>query len=1465
MKKKLLSILLSLSMVLSSVSMNAFTVFADETDDVTEIPAIEELPAEDSLPEELSEPSAKEIISEETGSAEVIQSEEISEEEQEEIELVEETEKIMPALSGGEAAPWEDDFEGTVMELTQEDPVTVTPDSNIRYYWFSFVAEEDVQYEFSSSYDTASGLEEPDTCAYLFDSEGMEKGDDDDSGSGYQFSFASDLTAGETYYLKVFLYNDPSVSADFTVSVGQSASPVEIQTVYNFPEYTPLGLPIELEHIAADILYSDGSVRYYKYYEEDLHGDFLDYAYDSLDFSSEGVYPVEIIFGNLSANLDIHVVSWDELDLQTLSVGNTNLDIYPEYTYAAFTAPSTGFYEFSTYSDDISRVKLLSEDAIPDSAVYEGNEHLIDYEYNYGHDELYVEGNLTQGKVYLLQIYPNKETSITVTTSKLKEVTSVTASISGTAYLNHNFDSLTYSIVYKDGSKETGTITDVDPNGSYKTAKGSRLKLEIDYSTFIAENYDEYPQAGPADLEITCNGLSTVVPVTITPRVEGLYAKAVTMKGESETIDIPAVEDPSGGTKETLNTYFVKITPSVTTQYECVHENSFYHWVYLYDDNDRLLTEKKPLLEAGKSYLLAVMHYGDIEEGTVTIRKARIATGMTINEAPSQITSPYQLTDAVEVEITYDNGETETRNPFNSEGMDYDTFDFSLYRQVTEDGEPVWEKIGSYYSNIDDYGSGIYKYVLTMDNVSAEFTFEYSDSESLSELSIVVPQVFDGYIDKIRVKAVYGEDVREANIMRYENEYGTYLDWTLSNVTEGYDIDLDWVNATGTEYLPAGTYSLDVSLDGVEVDANFEVLTIDEAFPALEFGSNQLTPENEIDMYSFVPEESGLYRFDTHNDFLTVYDDVGYSLIRVMSCPGSGIVELEAGRPYRLAVSYVDDAEEYTLDISYANAVEDLQVFLNKTLYGGVQNVAEADIMISYTDANGDDHEYRGCDTDPNGYNLLFYYVQDENGNDVDSLEPDETYELRYNLAGKESFLYFTTDAPSNALPDLLNLSSLEITPTTHDVYRIETEEDLPVSLTADNTFVRINIFDENYNCVLEDEYIFHEEEMKFDLPAGNYFIDICSCTNGTGTLYIKGGNKLEILEQPQYVTAGVNTKVSFHVEAKNAASYQWEYSKNGSTWYKSSASSAKTDTISITVSKSNCANVYRCKVTGTDGKIIYSESAGINLIPGAVINEQPEVITTTDPGESVTFHIDADNVMSYQWQYSKNGTNWYNTSASGNKTDTMTITLNSNNRNNIYRCKLTGLDGNTVCSKSCCAIVLNSQPEDVLYVAGQSVSFSVSGDTIESYQWQYSKDEGATWYNSGATGNTTDTLTLTAKSTNKNTIFRCKITNSLGVAGYSNYAGFTNGLTILTQPSNATATVGEKAVFTVEAANVASYQWYYTKNGTNWYKSSASGSTGKSLTITVSSSNVSNKYRCLLTGSDGKTLYTNTAGVITG
>lgn len=90
------------------------------------------------------------------------------------------------------------------------------------------------------------------------------------------------------------------------------------------------------------------------------------------------------------------------------------------------------------------------------------------------------------------------------------------------------------------------------------------------------------------------------------------------------------------------------------------------------------------------------------------------------------------------------------------------------------------------------------------------------------------------------------------------------------------------------------------------------------------------------------------------------------------------------------------------------------------------------------------------------------------------------------------------------------------------------------------------------------------------------------------------------ILEQPQSYIGPAGGNANFTVNAENVAAYQWETKKKTSEqWGNSGISGNKTDTIHPAISAAYTVYEYRCKITGIDNSVIYSDVVDITIVEG--------------------------------------------------------------------------------------------------------------------------------------------------------------------------------------------------------------------------------------------------------------------------
>ncbi len=319
---------------------------------------------------------------------------------------------------------------------------------------------------------------------------------------------------------------------------------------------------------------------------------------------------------------------------------------------------------------------------------------------------------------------------------------------------------------------------------------------------------------------------------------------------------------------------------------------------------------------------------------------------------------------------------------------------------------------------------------------------------------------------------------------------------------------------------------------------------------------------------------------------------------------------------------------------------------------------------------------------------------------------------------------------------------------------------------------------------------------------------------------------------------------------------YQWQFSKNGTTWSNSSATGNKTDTLSFQAASTYNGRQFRCVVSdGTD--TIISDVVSFTIGTKLTITTQPESVTAA-PGETVSFHVAAQGAnITYRWQYSSNGTTWSNSSATGCNTDTISFTALMKYNGRQFRCIVS--DGTeSVISAAVVltvrlSLAITAQPENVTVAPGETATFHVvaQGENV-TYRWQYSKD-GTTWTNSSATGSRTDTLSFTAGNSLNGRQFRCIVSDGTNTI-ISTAATLTVkvGLEIVSQPEDVDVEPDEIATFHIVAQGEnVTYRWQFSKNnGSTWSNSSAEGSNTDTLSFEAKSAFDGRLFRCVV--SDG-------------
>jgi hypothetical protein len=189
--------------------------------------------------------------------------------------------------------------------------------------------------------------------------------------------------------------------------------------------------------------------------------------------------------------------------------------------------------------------------------------------------------------------------------------------------------------------------------------------------------------------------------------------------------------------------------------------------------------------------------------------------------------------------------------------------------------------------------------------------------------------------------------------------------------------------------------------------------------------------------------------------------------------------------------------------------------------------------------------------------------------------------------------------------------------------------------------------------------------------------------------------------------------------------------------------------------------------------------------------------------------------------------------------------------------------------------INIRVQPQDVVSASGKTVRLytaaeSRTGSTL-SYQWQISKDDGATWTNSSASGAKTNSMQFSMSKTLDGRIARCILTdakgNTLTTAAAKIIMGTPDSITITKQPTAIKANTNEYAYASVDATgNALMFRWQMSSdNGKTWVSSTAKSASAKNFYFKMGKSYVGKKVRCLITDANLNTKTTEAVTISNG
>lgn len=267
-----------------------------------------------------------------------------------------------------------------------------------------------------------------------------------------------------------------------------------------------------------------------------------------------------------------------------------------------------------------------------------------------------------------------------------------------------------------------------------------------------------------------------------------------------------------------------------------------------------------------------------------------------------------------------------------------------------------------------------------------------------------------------------------------------------------------------------------------------------------------------------------------------------------------------------------------------------------------------------------------------------------------------------------------------------------------------------------------------------------------------------------------------------------------------------------------------------------------------------------------AIIAQPADV--EAEPDETAVFKVGATGTgLTYQWQYTTNGTTWKNLSGSAAKKDSFSILVKKSYNGYQYRCIVKDSSGKTLTSEGGKIIIVArtplaiiEQPEDVIITETQIATFHVEVQGVGlTFQWQYFVPSTGEWKKLAGAAAKTDTFSMEVnRAYFDGAKYRCFIKDCVGNTAVTSiaYVYAKRDFELVTGPKDMGAVANGTATFEVNASGTGlTYQWQYaTKSGSTWYDLKGDAARSPAYTVTALSSLNGYKYRCVVTDYYGET-----------
>lgn len=376
----------------------------------------------------------------------------------------------------------------------------------------------------------------------------------------------------------------------------------------------------------------------------------------------------------------------------------------------------------------------------------------------------------------------------------------------------------------------------------------------------------------------------------------------------------------------------------------------------------------------------------------------------------------------------------------------------------------------------------------------------------------------------------------------------------------------------------------------------------------------------------------------------------------------------------------------------------------------------------------------------------------------------------------------------------------------------------------------------------------------------------------------LPGGSNPTVTSEPTDLQVCPGSAANFSVGVNGSGqSFSWEQSTDGGVSFLplsdnamfdgSGTSSLKITTVQATMHQ----NQFRCKVSGSCGGTVVSQSAKLSVKEDAKVIQQPTSLTVCE-GAAAQFTIAANGYSGLRWQMNS-GSGFVDLADGANYQGSGTTSLKINSAGNSggvisFRCLLSGgcqgdLYSNQVSLTVQAGPTFITQPLDFAGCANLNAQLSVqTSGTVSAHQWQISTDNGLSYTNVPAglpyTGQTTNQLKISPSgAAPAAAMFRCVISGACGSLSSSAARLNVNPLPNITvHPVDQPFCEGENIVFAfVATGTISSYQWQLSTDAGDTYTDLSAGAPYSGTQTAVLTINpalaafTGNAYRCKVSG----------------